>query len=1306
MQDGAVYASVFHDNYGTDGFFGWFVGGSFTSVGGQPRTNFAALDFNNGVGAVVAEWSPAFNGDVTAMAVKPASGGQGAILYVGGPFTSVTVGNVTTSRNGLAAFDINTQTLLPWAPGLSGDPMSITVSGNRVYVGGGFTQVRPSGGSWTTRNRLAAFATDDTGTLLPWAPSVGNFNVAAVAVIDDTVYAGGDFSAVTPVGGASTTRNRLAAFATDDTGTLLPWAPSVTGGDVSTLSITENVAFAGGRPALIVGGSFTGVTPVGGSLTSRDRIMALALHGDGALLPWAPSFNGTVFTTSVSRQPHLCPRGTSKCVYVGGSFSQAGSAVGNANQDRARIAAVSLDDAGTLTSWSPGVAYPTVGLATSVRTVTAGSVHGNTLGTASFGGEFSMAGMAPRTRLAALDAQGELTSWAPSVTGGNVRALAARGEQVYVGGTFTGATDVASTSATRNRLVAFSTAGILSAPWNPNVPSGNVFALAVDDTRVYVGGDFISIASTGRRYLAAVTRSDGSLVTWGPTVNGSSSVSSLGIAGGRLYVGGNFPSLGQGGTLTRDRVASILLDDTGTVTSWNPGITGGSGGASISLAGSRAFISGNFTAVGGQSRTNLAAVSTEDTGSVLPLNVPSNAVINGAVLAGSQLVVGGNFTTLGGQTREYAATVDDTGAGVVGAALNSFNTIEFVTLADVQAVLGGTSVHSLGGVAIGNVAYGPRVPTGVTASANQDGVPLDGELALSWTAPSWSGTFPIQGYRIDVSADNGATWSTLVANTGSTSTNRMVTGLTNGTAYSFRVTPITRLGGQTSEPSTPVAPIAGSGVIRGSQTQLAGPAGIARDSVGRLYVANRYGSDGNVTVYAANAVGNVPPVARLTRPAGGADVPVGLAMTSNGDIWVSYESCFLARFPALAPSASGDVSANRVVNATTAGTGSPCLGLAIDPMSSEILLSRGWPSSSIYTLPADAGGPVGTPASWTDNVSPVRTVSGLDNVFSVSVNDVGDLLVRDDTSVVKIPRLANGVVGSSVTPLQRVTHVGNATQVTERSDGSLVVVNDAGASVPVLDVFAPGATGAATPVQVVTGSAPASTTYLQGLTLSADELTAYVTSRWPANAVTWLALPALAPPNPGPGPGPNPAPVYPASAPRAVAAIAGDASAIVEWQTPSNSGSFPVSSYQVTASPGGATCMTAVLTCTVRGLANGTTYTFRVKALNGAGWSQESEQSNAVTPSVDPAPSVTLVITGSRDGRKITVSGASTGLSSGAQVTPWVRMGGSRGEVRGRPVAVSEDGSFGWSRRVPGVSRVWVHFTADGVKSNVLSLRR
>lgn len=1301
---GAVYASVFHDNYSTDGFFGWFVGGSFTSVGGQPRTNFAALDFNNSVGAVVADWSPAFDGDVTAMAVKPAGGGQGAILYVGGPFTSITFNGQTTPRFGLAAFDIDTQTLLPWAPRLNGDPMSITVSGNRVYVGGGFTQVRPSGGSWTTRNRLAAFAADDTGTLLPWAPSVGNFNVAAVAVMDDTVYAGGDFSAVTPVGGTSTTRNRLAAFAADDTGTLLPWAPSVSGGDVSSLSITENVAFAGGRPALIVGGSFTGVTPVGGSLVSRDRIMALALGGSGALLPWAPSFNGTVFTTSVSRQFHRCPLGTNKCVYVGGDFSQAGSVVGAANQARARIAAVSLDDTGTLTSWSPGVAVPTLSGSPNVRTVTAGPVHGNADGLAFFGGEFNLAGMASRNRLAALNDQGELTSWAPSVTGGTVRALAARGDQVYVGGTFTGATDAASTSATRNRLAAFSTAAILNPAWNPNVASGNVYALAADDTLVYVGGDFINIASVGRRYLAAVSRTGGSLATWGPTVNGTSTVSSLAIAGGRLYVGGNFPSLGQGGTLTRSRVASILLDDTGTVTSWNPGLTGGSGTASISLAGSQAFISGDFTAVGGQTRTNLAAVSTDDTGSVLALNVPANSAVNGAVLGGGQLVVGGNFTTLGGQTREYAATVDDTGTGVVGAALNADNTIDMVTSADGQVILGGT-IRSLGGVVIGNVAYGPRAPASVTASATRSGLPLDGELDLSWTTP-WSGTFPLQGYRIEVTADGGATWTTLVANTGSTNTSRTITGLTNGTAYSFRITSLTQLGAQTSAPSTPVAPVADSGAIRGSQTQLNDPAGIARDALGRLYAANQSGADAVVTVYAPNAEGNVPPVARLTRPAGVTGNPVGLTLLPSGEVWVSYNSCFLARFAALAPSASGDVSPVWVVNASSIGSGA-CQGVAIDPNSGEILLVRG-PNlgGALITLPANAGGVVGNSLSWTDNVSAVRTTSGISRPYLLSLDSSGNVFVTDDTTLVKIPRQANGALGSTVAPLQRVTGMYWPRQTVQRSDGSLVVTELNGAGNPTLNVFGANADGAATPIQVITGSTSASTTNLNGIALSADELTAYVTSA--NNAITWLSLPALQPaPNPGPGPGPGPQPQVP-GAPRAVTATAGTASAMVAWQAPSNPGSYPVTSYQVVASPGGATCMTSGLTCTVKGLTNGTSYTFRVKALSGAGWGQQSAPSNAVTPysGPGPEPAVTITITGSRDGRKITVVGASTGLSSGAQVTPWVRAGGGRVEVRGRPVAVSEDGSFDWSRRVPDVSRVWVHFTADGVKSNVLSLRR
>ena len=103
-----------------------------------------------------------------------------------------------------------------------------------------------------------------------------------------------------------------------------------------------------------------------------------------------------------------------------------------------------------------------------------------------------------------------------------------------------------------------------------------------------------------------------------------------------------------------------------------------------------------------------------------------------------------------------------------------------------------------------------------------------------------------------------------------------------------------------------------------------------------------------------------------------------------------------------------------------------------------------------------------------------------------------------------------------------------------------------------------------------------------------------------------------------------PAPASPPSAPLDVSAVPGDRSATVSWREPASPGSFPVSMYRAAASPGGGACLVAApaLTCTVSGLANGTPYTFRVEALNGAGWSPASGPSAPVTPGgVTPAPS-------------------------------------------------------------------------------------
>ena len=71
----------------------------------------------------------------------------------------------------------------------------------------------------------------------------------------------------------------------------------------------------------------------------------------------------------------------------------------------------------------------------------------------------------------------------------------------------------------------------------------------------------------------------------------------------------------------------------------------------------------------------------------------------------------------------------------------------------------------------------------------------------------------------------------------------------------------------------------------------------------------------------------------------------------------------------------------------------------------------------------------------------------------------------------------------------------------------------------------------------------------------------------------------------------------------------------VSWTASANQ-TFPVTSYVVTATPGGRTCTwtTGPLRCAVTGLTNGTAYTFTVRASNSVGTSAESAPSNSVTP--------------------------------------------------------------------------------------------
>ena len=98
----------------------------------------------------------------------------------------------------------------------------------------------------------------------------------------------------------------------------------------------------------------------------------------------------------------------------------------------------------------------------------------------------------------------------------------------------------------------------------------------------------------------------------------------------------------------------------------------------------------------------------------------------------------------------------------------------------------------------------PAAPTSVTATGG------NAQATVSWTAPSVITQAPITGYVVEWTPSGG---SPSTVSTGSTSTSYTKTGLTNGTAYTFRVAAVNSVGtGAYSTASSAVTPAAAAGI--------------------------------------------------------------------------------------------------------------------------------------------------------------------------------------------------------------------------------------------------------------------------------------------------------------------------------------------------------------------------------------------------------------------------------------------------------------------------------------------------------------
>ncbi|OFZ82838.1 MAG: hypothetical protein A2583_01560, partial [Bdellovibrionales bacterium RIFOXYD1_FULL_53_11] len=436
--NGTIYCVI------PDGGSGFYIGGSFTAVGGASRKRVARIAFDGSVGvASIGDTFTVDNGEVRALALNSLHD----TLYVGGTFTTV---NGATTRNHIAK--VSTLGALDgWNPNLNGNVYALVANEPVIYAGGAFTDI----GGGTTRNRLVAI-NSTTGAATAWDPN-SNGTVHTLLLDGTTLYAGGDFTALDAT--ESTARSRLASISTAD-------------GSINTFTANANGsvrALALDGTTLYAGGLFTQIN------SSTRNYIAAVDTSTGDVTSWNPSANSTVFALSVDSNSN---------VYAGGSFTQLGG--------QTRYYAGALNSSGTTISWHPA----------SNDTVYGISIYSTY---AYLGGSFTSSGGYYTGRLAAIDlSTGIPKSWFAPKPSSTVRALAANstGSTLYFGGDFTTVG-----SSTRNRIAAASTGTGSLTSWNPGVSSHSVHAIALDstDANVYVGGTFTGGTAGGveANYLAS-----------------------------------------------------------------------------------------------------------------------------------------------------------------------------------------------------------------------------------------------------------------------------------------------------------------------------------------------------------------------------------------------------------------------------------------------------------------------------------------------------------------------------------------------------------------------------------------------------------------------------------------------------------------------------------------------------------------------------------------------------------------------------------------------------------------------------------
>ena len=143
----------------------------------------------------------------------------------------------------------------------------------------------------------------------------------------------------------------------------------------------------------------------------------------------------------------------------------------------------------------------------------------------------------------------------------------------------------------------------------------------------------------------------------------------------------------------------------------------------------------------------------------------------------------------------------------------------------------------------------PGAPSGLSPAVAPVGGVGSGQVALSWIAPISNGGSAITDYLVEYSSNGGTSWSTFNDGT-STVTSATVTGLTNGTPYTFRVSAINAAGTGATSATVTATPRSVPGAPTGLATTVALPAnGVGSGEVALSWTAPAANGGSAITDY-------------------------------------------------------------------------------------------------------------------------------------------------------------------------------------------------------------------------------------------------------------------------------------------------------------------------------------------------------------------------------------------------------------------------------------------------------------------------